>query len=227
MRESWLRVGPNVAPEFDETGRQKLVLYTLNGRERVTLRVSAEGGFSASDLAAAAQLLRSPGSGATHPIEPQLLQTVYALQTYFAAPEVRVISGYRMPKHGGGSNHGKGRALDFVIPGVRNEELASYARSMGFKGVGTYPLSGFVHVDIRDRSYSWVDSSAPGKRNRERGVLGDVAAASDAAARARGEKPPPRYTLSALMPDPSATAPESDVPDDEEDGDDDELETAP
>ncbi len=65
--------------------------------------------------------------------------------------------------------------------------MAKFARELGFVGVGIYPSSGFVHVDVRDRSYFWVDASAPGRRNRERGILRDLALKSDAAATARGE----------------------------------------
>jgi hypothetical protein len=59
---------------------------------------------------------------------------------------------------------------------------------MGFVGVGVYPTSQFVHVDIRPRSYFWVDYSGPRMKNRERGILGDLAAKSDAAALARGQQ---------------------------------------
>jgi len=45
-----------------------------------------------------------------------------------------------------------------------------------------------IHVDVRDRSYFWVDSSGPGRRNRERGILGVIAAQADRDAAARGEK---------------------------------------
>jgi len=58
---------------------------------------------------------------------------------------------------------------------------------MGFVGVGVYPASQFVHVDVRPRSYFWVDYSGPHMRNRESGILGDLAAKSDAAALARGQ----------------------------------------
>lgn len=220
MRASWTRLDENAQPSFDMYGRPMLVLYTLNGRERVKVSVGQDGGIRSLDLLRIAQLLRSPGTGAVHPIEPELLRTVYALQTHFNAPEVRVISGYRMPKGRGGSNHGKGRALDFVLPGVKNEDLANYARSMGFKGVGVYPLSGFVHVDVRDRSYFWVDSSAPGKKNRERGILGNVAKASDDAARQRGALPPPRYALSVLAPDEVDTSLDAHDEDDDDAADD-------
>jgi hypothetical protein len=116
---------------------------------------------------------------------------VYRVQTHFNAQEVRVISGYRTPAaiastHG--SNHGRGRAIDIVVPGATDEDVAKLVRDMGFTGVGTYPVSGFVHVDVRDRSYFWVDTSGPGGKNRERGTLADVAARADRDATARGDK---------------------------------------
>jgi hypothetical protein len=54
--------------------------------------------------------------------------------------------------------------------------------------VGEYPNSGFVHVDIRARSYFWVDSSQPGGRSRERQVRRSEAQRADREARARGEQ---------------------------------------
>jgi hypothetical protein len=57
-------------------------------------------------------------------------------------------------------------------------------------------VSGFVHVDVRDRSYFWSDVSGPGRRNRERGILGDVARSSDRDAAARGELPVSTCALS-------------------------------
>jgi hypothetical protein len=122
------------------------------------------------------------------------MDLVYRVQRQFAAQELRVISGYRTPRVGH-SNHGRGRAVDLVVPGTADEEVARFVRGLGFTGVGVYPTSGFVHVDVRERSYFWVDSSAPGKRNRERGVLGDVAAKADADARARGETPVVPYRV--------------------------------
>ncbi len=133
--------------------------------------------------------MRDTRSGNEHPIEPQLLDLVYRLQTHFEAPEVRVVSGYRTPRKARRSNHARGRAIDFVIPGATDEDVAKFARAQGYVGVGVYPTSGFVHVDVRDRSYFWVDGSGPGKRSRIRGILGDVAARSDAEAAQRGDRP--------------------------------------
>jgi uncharacterized protein YcbK (DUF882 family) len=172
----------------DDAGRPMLALFALSTNERLELRAAGDsGGFSASDLDRAAHLLREPWSGNEHPIEPRLLDLAYRVQAHFKAQEIRVVSGYRTPH--GGSNHGRGRAMDLVVPGASDEEVAKFARELGYVGVGIYPTSGFVHLDVRDRSYFWIDASGPGRRNRERGVLADVARKSDERAAARGERP--------------------------------------
>jgi uncharacterized protein YcbK (DUF882 family) len=173
----------------DASGRPMLVLTTLNRGETLEVPSSNDdGGFSSGDLDRVAHELRA-ATGDEHPVDPRTLALVYRIQTHFAVPELRVVSGYRVPKPGSHSNHGKGRAIDMVVPGIPDEEVARFARDIGFVGVGVYPTSQFVHVDIRPRSYFWVDFSGPRMKNRERGILGDLAAKSDAAAAARGQAP--------------------------------------
>jgi uncharacterized protein YcbK (DUF882 family) len=172
---------------LDAEGRPMLVLTTINRGESLAIPAcSDEGGFASLDLDRAAHLLRA-STGDEHPVDPRTLAFVYRVETRFGVPEVRVISGYRVPKPGSRSNHGKGRAVDLVVPGVADEEVARFARDAGFAGVGVYPTSQFVHIDIRPRSYFWVDYSGPHMKNRERGILADVAARSDAAALLRGQ----------------------------------------
>jgi uncharacterized protein YcbK (DUF882 family) len=187
--KNWHDAPPDAAPPVDEHGRSLLALTALNTGERLEVPAASPlGGFSAIDLDRASVLLREPSSGNRHPIEPRLLDLVFRIQLHFGAPEVRVLSGYRTPARGGASNHGKGRAVDFVVPAATDADVAAFARTLGFVGVGIYPVSGFVHVDVRDRSYFWSDGSGPGHRNRERGILGDVARAADREASVRGER---------------------------------------
>ncbi|MGO9714137.1 MAG: YcbK family protein [Polyangiaceae bacterium] len=176
---------------LDDAGRPMLVLHALYVRETVSLRAASdEGGFVASDLDRAARALRDPSTGDEHPIDPRTVDILYRIQRRFSATEIRVISGYRTPNaHSSQGLHGKGRAVDFVVPGATDQDVARFARELGFVGVGVYPAGSFVHVDVRERSYFWVDRSGPGHRSRERGILLDVARRSDAAARARGETP--------------------------------------
>lgn len=171
----------------DELGRPKLVLASINGMGRLELSPRTEqGGFSAVDLDRVSHLLRS-ADGSEHPIDPRLLDVAYRLQQHFGAGELRFLSGYRTPKRLG-SNHGYGRAIDLVVAGATDEEVATYARTVGFVGVGIYPTSGFVHLDVRDRSYFWVDRSGPGKPNKTVGILASDAAASDASAKKAGQQ---------------------------------------
>jgi uncharacterized protein YcbK (DUF882 family) len=183
------------SPARDAGGRAMLSLSNINRGESVDVAaLGADGGFSASDLDRVAHLLRS-ATGDEHPIDPRALGLVYRIQTHFDVPEIRVVSGYRVPRAGSRSNHGKGRAVDLIVPGVADEDVARFVREVGFVGVGVYPVSQFVHVDIRPRSYFWIDLSGPHMRNRERCILADLAARSDAAAVARGQSPIEPFVL--------------------------------
>jgi hypothetical protein len=53
-----------------------------------------------------------------------------------------------------------------------------------------------VHVDIRPRSYFWIDYSGPRMKNKESCILPEVAAQGDAAALARGQTPIEPFAVS-------------------------------
>ena len=78
------------------------------------------------------------------------------LRDHFKAA-VTINSAYRTPSYnkkvGGSSNsyHVKGRAFDIVVKGQKPSEVATYARSIGVKGVIEYNT--FVHVDSRPTKY--------------------------------------------------------------------------
>jgi len=181
---------PAVAPVArDPQGRPMLTLRTVNRGESLAMPVlDDQGRLAARDLDRTAHLLRA-ASGDEHPIDPRTLALAYRIQTHFEVPELRVISAYRVPRPGSHSNHAKGRALDLVVPGVADEEVARFVRALGFVGVGVYPTSQFVHVDVRPRSYFWIDFSAPHRRNREHAIFAGLATKSDADALARGQTP--------------------------------------
>jgi uncharacterized protein YcbK (DUF882 family) len=217
----WHSTAPGAKAPVDASGRPQLVLQALNIPDHVTLTAHTDrGGFSAEDLDRAAHVLRDPRTGNEHPVDPHTLDLVYRVAVHFSTPEVRIISGYRTPRSGSRSNHGNGRAIDCVFAGTSDEDVAKFAREEGFAGVGTYPVSGFVHLDTRDRSYFWVDSSGPGKKNRTRGILGDVAAKSDQRAVARGEHSPLPFTVSTDVDSALKAAHANQPPPPDEDEDD-------
>lgn len=171
-----------------ESPRPSLTLVPIGDLPRQRLIPTSEhGDFDASALELAALALAEKRSHATHTIEPRLLDLMYDAVRHFNAPFVHVISGYRA--EGGGSRHAQGRAVDIVLPGVNDRQLATHLRKAGFVGVGVYSRAGFVHLDVRARSYFWSDNTAPGERSRPRPMLRQTALRQDVLARKRGVVP--------------------------------------
>jgi uncharacterized protein YcbK (DUF882 family) len=191
MVRRWHARPPRTDRAKSPDDRPALALEMVNTSERVDLFPQTDrGGWTKEDLDRASYALREPRSGEQGQIDPRILDLVYRIQRRFGAPLIRVISAYRAPANGKRSNHGRGRALDLVVPGVSDEDVARFARTLGFVGVGLYRRSGFIHLDSRPRSYFWVDTSGPGRPDRPYHVLPGLAGKADAQAIARGEQPP-------------------------------------
>jgi len=187
-------------PRFTDDGRLVLRVFSVNGLGSAEVTpATAEGGFDEAACAEVSRVLGDSHARATGAIDRRLIEVLYAIARRFRAGQVTVISGYRAQRQP--SNHRLGRAVDILVPGVADSEVAAYARTVGFLGVGYYPLGGFTHIDVRTRSYYWVDRSSPGsparsRRSRRRGrsrafaeVHGDQARRADEEARARGVFP--------------------------------------
>lgn len=102
-------------------------------------------------------------TGARHPIDARLMKLVATISDAFAGRPIRVVSGYRERSYAVESKHKVGRALDFSIPGVPNRVLRDYLRTLPDVGVGYYPNSTHVHVDVREAPSYWVDTAKPGE----------------------------------------------------------------
>jgi len=113
------------------------------------------------------------------PLSPRLEQLVVKAAYHFDGARVLVVSGWRA--HAG--RHGTGDALDFKLEGVHAARLAAYLRTLPRVGVGiyTHPRTQYVHLDVRDASYHWLDASPPGVRWREMPLRNAQGAKVDAA----------------------------------------------
>ncbi len=95
----------------------------------------------------------------------RLMRVLAYLADHFNGRTIVVVSAYRSDKDGTseGSRHSSGEAVDIRVEGVPNESLRDYCLTLRRVGVGYYPRSSFVHVDVRDREVYWVDWSRPGE----------------------------------------------------------------
>jgi hypothetical protein len=114
-----------------------------------------------------AHALASWRSGAEERIHGRLIRLLVKVSDQFGGRPIRIVSGYRPHAEARFTPHSKhtlGRAVDFSIPGVPNDVLRDYLRA-SFKevGIGYYPNSTHVHLDIREEDAYWVDHSGPGQ----------------------------------------------------------------
>lgn len=102
----------------------------------------------------------------THGTNPDLLTKIVQVSDYFGGRRLIIVSGYREEAsnpYTTQSKHALGRAIDFRVEGVPNEALRDFCHSLSGVGVGYYPNSSFIHLDVRDISTHWTDVSGPGE----------------------------------------------------------------
>jgi uncharacterized protein YcbK (DUF882 family) len=141
----------------------------LATNEDFVIRIASRHGHaSPTALASFEKLMRSAG-GLTHPPDPRLIELVGIVSNHFGSRRIEVISGFRPfspTQYTAHSNHNIGHALDFRVVGVPNEVLRDYCRTLKDVGVGYYPNSTFVHLDVRSSPGFWIDFSRPGEPPR-------------------------------------------------------------
>jgi LysM repeat protein len=120
-------------------------------------------------LAAAGQIgfkraLYSWRTGAEASVDPRLIRLLVKVSDTFGGRALRIVSGFRENSFARASKHKRGQACDFSVEGVPNEVLRDYLLTLGQVGVGYYPNSSFVHLDVRPVTTQWIDHSSPGQR---------------------------------------------------------------
>ncbi len=143
-------------------------LYHIHSHELALIRLyDASGRLRPKALAKMSHLMRDYKTGEEIQIHWRLAVLLYDLFIHFGQPQVTIFSGYRPHStiHGRPSKHASGHAVDFALDGVNNREIAAYLLKHGFKvGVGYYPNSYHVHLDVRPKNGFWVDYSGPGEQ---------------------------------------------------------------
>ena len=137
-----------------------LSFHNLHTDEKLQVTYWKDGRYGRTAMAHIDHLLRDHYSGDEHPIHPRLMDLLYDLQHRTKNHgTIEVISGYRSPKtnmmlasYSDGvasrSYHTKGMAIDIRMPGTSLSRIHKTALAMRRGGVGYYPDSQFVHVDV-------------------------------------------------------------------------------
>ena len=140
-----------------------------NTGAQAMIRLYADDGSLDREAARTFMKVAASVKGNDEPLPTRLVQLVIRASYHFGNKRVVIVSATRKGAHG---KHGAGEAIDFKLEGVRASSLASYLRGQPRAGVGiyTHPKTQYVHLDVRDRSFHWIDGSPPGVTWREKGL---------------------------------------------------------
>lgn len=141
-------------------GARTLAFRNVHTGEFVRATYWAAGRYVREGLSQIDRLLRDHRTGLVHPIDRRLLRLLDALHNSLDTREAfEVISGYRSPATNArlvttskgvvpGSLHVAGMAVDVRVPGRPLRAVRDAATALRAGGVGYYPDSDFVHVDV-------------------------------------------------------------------------------
>jgi LysM repeat protein len=96
-----------------------------------------------------------------------LIRLMVRVSDTFGGRPLRVVSGYRTTSYFLDSRHKSSEAIDFSVVGVPNSAVRDYLVTLGKVGVGYYPNSTFLHLDVRGKYTYWVDYAGPGEAPRK------------------------------------------------------------
>jgi uncharacterized protein YcbK (DUF882 family) len=137
-----------------------LALYNIHTKEDLCVCYYSGGSYQSEALAQLDQLLRDHRTDEIRPMDPRVLDMIHAVGSRIRPCEpFHVISGYRsaatnekLRRRSSGvakkSLHTQGQAIDIRLPGYRTAYLRDLCVNLRAGGVGYYPESNFVHLDI-------------------------------------------------------------------------------
>jgi uncharacterized protein YcbK (DUF882 family) len=139
---------------------RSLSLYNLHTGESLKTVYWSRGKYISEALVEINYVLRDHRTGEIKSIDKRLLDLLYVIGKRIGTQNpFKIISGYRSPSTNAllckrsngvakGSLHQKGKAVDIRVPGCQLSSLRDTATALKGGGVGFYPKSNFVHVDV-------------------------------------------------------------------------------
>jgi uncharacterized protein YcbK (DUF882 family) len=139
---------------------RRAFVHNLHTGETLNAVYWESGRYVPGALAEAMRVMRDWRNGQEHVMDPRLFDLLHAVQSRLEVNRpMQLISGYRSPatnrmlhaesgEVAAHSQHLIGKASDIRIEGVELARLHRAALSLKAGGVGFYPQSDFVHVDV-------------------------------------------------------------------------------
>jgi uncharacterized protein YcbK (DUF882 family) len=139
---------------------RRLKLHNIHTGEKLAADYCVNGAYEPQAMSAINKILRDFRTGDVHEMDPRLIDLLSDINMQMESNAAfEVISGYRSPKTNGmlhskssgvasRSLHMDGIAIDVRLPGSQLAGLHKCALAQGKGGVGYYPVSNFVHVDV-------------------------------------------------------------------------------
>jgi len=150
-------LAPSAAPEY------RLRFYHTHTKERLDIVYRRGDTYVTEALATLDYYLRDHRTGDVHHFDPRLFDLLHNLTESLndSGGEIDVICGYRTPwsneflrtrsAHSGVAKHSlhmQAEAIDIRLAGIPTSEVRDAALRLQSGGVGYYPNSDFVHVDV-------------------------------------------------------------------------------
>lgn len=137
-----------------------LSFYNIHTGEYLRTAYWVQGRYTAGAIRDINHLLRDYRTGDVKAIDQSLLDLLYSVNRVLKSSRpFHVVSGYRSPatnamlaaKSTGVARHSlhiEGKAIDIYLPDRPLKDLHRAALALGGGGVGYYPESDFVHMDV-------------------------------------------------------------------------------
>jgi len=139
---------------------RRVFVHNLHTGDKIDAVYFENGAYVPDAMKEAMRVMRDWRNGQEHVMDPRLMDVLHSLgQKLDANSPFQLISGYRSPatnamlhsRSDGVASHSQhmlGKASDIRVEGVQLANLHKAALSLGAGGVGYYPVSDFVHVDV-------------------------------------------------------------------------------
>jgi uncharacterized protein YcbK (DUF882 family) len=144
-----------------------LSLFNVYTKENLRITYFKDGKYLPEALARINHMFRDTRTGKVKSINTDLLNFLSGLHRQLKTEKpFHIVSGYRTPRSNAilrkkkkgvarNSFHMYGKAVDIRLPGYRIKNLRHAAIKMRAGGVGYYPRSRFIHLDVGNVRTWW------------------------------------------------------------------------